>query len=132
MSIAPVVRAGAGAACLALALTGCAASVDLPTPGASAGSAEIVVDNTADVFDEMTLWLVPQYGLRQRLGTVLRNERRVFVVKKLSRVPDYRLVADPVGSDMTSKSFRMGPGDRVEWDMSVNAVDHMGRVAAAR
>lgn len=110
----------------ALVATGaCASAPDYGTDTATteATGAVIIVDNTNNTISDATVYLVPEDGVRQRLGTVSLGDRQRFQVEAPAAF-DHRLLLDVPGSDdLQSQPFTLTPGDTVEWDLNRNIVN---------
>jgi hypothetical protein len=90
----------------------------------------IVVDNTHTAISSLTVDLVPEFGSRERLGTVRMNERKEFRVRRTKTVGRFRLLAEPLAGDKVySSRFALNDGDRIAWDLLMNSVYFEGNRA---
>ena len=106
------------AAVVSLGMMGCAATTAGNDGAAGAGDGiAIVINNDRIPPSSATVYVVPESGGRQRLGTVNGGARQTFNYRPISLSGDYRLVAEMVGaSDVSSNPFNFVGGiTRVEW-----------------
>ena len=74
----------------------------------------------------MTVWLAPQTGVRQMLGSISAMETKLMRFDGLVSPGEYRLVAEQAGGPtVTSRPFIVGGADVVEWDLSTNIITLM-------
>lgn len=93
-----------------------------PEPGeVEADAALVVVDNTDATISSATIYLLPENGIRQRLGTVTLGKEARFTVQPTAAL-QYRLVADAGVDELVSRPFTFTEGDRVTWDLDLNTV----------
>jgi hypothetical protein len=120
------------AAAAVLLTSACATTARMP--GADRRpNAVILIDNEANYLTEMTVTLIPQFGVPRVLGTVRHNEKKTFVVKEAMTGASYQLLARPLGGrQMLSTPFSLSAGDRFEWDLRMNDVFFRGRDLALR
>lgn len=93
---------------------------------ASTGSTEgnqvtVHIENNAAAQSQMTLYAVPETGVRTVLGSIDPNETKTMTFTATSM--RYQLVADPLtGADIVSRPFTATPGDVLRWNLSTNMV----------
>lgn len=117
--------AGTGIMAAAIVTAACAGTSEYPTPNPD-DSTIIVIDNTSSVASSLTVHLVPRHGTRVRLGTVRLNERKTFRVPR-SATGTFRLVGQPLdGRDLSSQTFAISKGDRIEWRLDRNRIRFQG------
>lgn len=110
---------------LVLAATLAAACSGNPEPGAGGQSAVVVVDASTSTFAPVTVYLVTDTGVRDRLGTIAGGQEKHFTVDTTVAL-DYRLVADMGLRELVSPTFTFVEGDVVEWDLNANLVNRVG------
>lgn len=113
-----------GSLFIALVLFGLSACASRSTDQEAAGSqVRVMVENTAVPPAALTIWMVKDNGMRQRLGVVRPNgtERYRYSVPG---VGEYRLVGTArVGSDVSSQFFTLTDSSQtVTWDIGANSV----------
>lgn len=124
-STAPLRTTLALAAVVAVA-AGCATSTaDDDTFSASATDAAepaAVIQVEADVqnVESPTIYLIPEPGSRIRLGAMETEPSRNFAVEQLPSATRFHLMADYGAEEMVSRSFDMGQGDVITWDLELN------------
>lgn len=118
------IRSTLSIAMAAIFLAGCA-----PTNQAANGAADlvgdgegvIIVDNSNTVFGLATIYLVPENGTREMIGSVDPSGEAEFSV-----APDvsleYQLVAEVGTDEMVSRSFTFTESSALEWDLATNVV----------
>lgn len=118
-------RLPTGAALVALAAlaglttTGCATASEA---GAADNAAFVVVDNSTATLTQATIYAIPDGGVRKRLGTVGLQDQERFAIQDVIPGGEYRLQAN-IGTDVvTSRSFTLGRGDTVQWDLKTNSI----------
>lgn len=119
---------------LLIALGGCAPGaaadpVPAATPGAAAAVAEgskvVRVQNNLIPPTSLTIYAVPQTGVRQMLGVLQPSETRSFTFEPAA-VGQYRLVAQATaGSEIASREFTFAGTSGVVWDMNSNMINAM-------
>ena len=110
---------------VALAVVVAAACSGNPEPGAGVEPGTIVVDALGSTFPPVTVYLVTDTGMRDRLGTISGGQERTFTADP-SVALDYRLVADMGLRELVSQTFTFVAGDVVEWDLNANMVSRVG------
>lgn len=103
-----------------IGLTACASTAGGDEPAAGgAGAVAFAVDNDVSPPSSITVYLVPESGGRQRLGTVNANGRQTFSHSPFSPSMQFYLLAEVVGeSDVRSESFNLVGATRLEWSVS--------------
>lgn len=114
---------------LALVAPGCA------TGGASAGGMDemgmearddrvmVIVENNLAIPTAMTVYLYPENGNRQALGTIGPNRTEVLSFGAANLVGTARLVAmAPGGAQIASNTFILRNGEELRWDLQSNIV----------
>lgn len=92
-------------------------------PGAEE-NAVIVVDNTRTTQADLTVRLVPEGGVRQRLGTVSLSEEKSFRVDDVQWGGRFQLVAENVaGEELRSRPFTLTRGTILTWNLDLNTVN---------
>lgn len=113
-------------AAVAALTAGCASSsADEDTFSASAMDAAepaAVIQIEADVqnVESPTIYLIPEPGARIRLGAMENDPSRNFAVEQLPSATRFRLMADYGAEEMVSRSFDLGQGDVITWDLELN------------
>ncbi|MGK7313458.1 MAG: hypothetical protein ACN0LA_14675 [Candidatus Longimicrobiales bacterium M2_2A_002] len=114
-----------GSLFIALVLFGlgaCASSRSMEE-GASGSEVGVMVENNAVPPAALTIWMVKDNGMRQRLGTVRPNgtERYRYNVPGIG---EYRLVGTArIGQDVSSQYFTLSDNSQsVTWDIAANSV----------
>lgn len=113
------------AAILSLGLAACAsgggAAGEDPGGEPEAAGDEVTVEIHNDVVPGSTIvvWIVPETGNRQRLGSIPPNGRNTFRYRPVTPSLDHRLVAEVDGaSDERSNPFTLVGVSRVRWEVS--------------
>ena len=125
MSIARWTRHLGLAAVAALATTACAGTGDPVMDGMDPEQSYVVVDNTNTTISSATIFLYPDTGVRQMLGTVTMNEQKAFEVERDVNT-QFRLVAEAGVDELSSRTFTLTQGDVVEWDLNLNTINYRG------
>ena len=125
MSIARWTRHLALAAVAGLATTACAGSGDPLVDGMDPEQSYVVIDNTNTTISTATIFLYPDTGVRQMLGTVTMNEEKAFEVDRNVNT-QFRLVAEAGVDELSSRTFTLTRGDVVEWDLDLNTISYRG------
>ena len=102
-------------------LSACASrSMDQEAAGSQVG---VMVENSAVPPTALTIWMIKDNGMRQRLGTVRPNATRRYQYN-VPGVGEYRLVGTArVGSDVSSQYFTLTDSSQsVTWDIGANSV----------
>ena len=115
---------------LLIALGGCAPATPpaaTAAPGAAAAVAEgakvVRVQNNLIPPTSMTVYAVPQTGVRQMLGVLQASETKAFTLEPAA-VGQYRLVGQvSAGSEVVSPDFTFAGTRGVTWDMNSNLVN---------
>ena len=105
-----------------LAFGACASSGD-PAPDGPADVSVQIQNNTVPP-TTLVVWLVPQTGTRDMLGTVDPNGTRTVSVEAPITPERYRFVAETTaGEVIVSRPFTVAEGDTsVRWDVNLNSV----------
>lgn len=111
---------------LSVATAGCAGSQSEATYGErdrGDDEAAVVVDNVNSGVSDLTVYIVGEFGTRQRLGSVGLSDEETFTVEGLNWGGQFVLVGDPLGGrEIESRSFQMTPGTVVEWRIRDNVL----------
>ena len=104
-------------------LSACASSGSMEEGAASDSQVGIMVENSAVPPTALTIWMVKDNGMRQRLGTVRPNASERFRYN-VPGVGEYRLVGTArVGQDVSSQFFTLSDNSQsVTWDIGANSV----------
>lgn len=90
-------------------------------PGAEGGL--VVVDNTeTGAGSPITVYLVPETGTREQLGSVDPDSQQQFAVQPETGFR-YHLVADLGTEEIASPEFTFSENMMVEWDIATNQVN---------
>lgn len=117
-----LIRRTLAVAAATLFAAGCA-SAGQEDPEFTSGTQDgiVVVDNTNTTMGAATIYLVPENGVRDQLGTVNPNDEATFTVD-----PDvgfrYRLMAEVGVDELVSREFTFTENSTVEWDLYTNTV----------
>ena len=125
MSISRWTRHLALAAVTGLAATACAAGADPMMDGLDPEQSYVVVDNQNTTISSATIFLYPETGVRQMLGTVTMNEEKAFEVNQDVNT-QFRLVAEAGVDELSSRTFTLTQGDVVEWNLDLNTISYQG------
>ncbi|MEW5930510.1 MAG: hypothetical protein AB1941_23875 [Gemmatimonadota bacterium] len=114
---------------LLIALGGCAPATPpaaTAAPGAAAAVAEgakvVRVQNNLIPPSSLTVYAVPQTGVRQMLGVLQPSEAKTFTFEPAA-IGEYRLVAQATaGSEIVSRDFTFAGTRGVTWDMNSNVI----------
>lgn len=110
-------------AALAAGLVGACGGTQAQYPGAE-DDAVIVVDNTRTTQADLTVRLVPEEGVRERLGTVSLSEEKSFRVDNVQWGSRFQLVAEnAAGEELRSRPFTLTQGTILTWDLDLNTVN---------
>jgi hypothetical protein len=97
------------------------------TPAAGAGGAQaaqpmrVTVENNRPGGSTVTIFIVPDVGVRRQLGEVQSGQTATFTYS--GAAGPYRLLAQGGGGDFTSNSFRIFENTgEVHWNMASNNV----------
>lgn len=114
-------------AALALALPLFAACASTPdtAPGEGETMETIVVDNSRNAIADATIYLVPETGVRTRLGSITLGDRETFEVNAESTF-NYQLVLESGRDELVSPRFILANGDAVTWDLNLNRIRRGG------
>lgn len=114
-----------------LVLVGCGGGAATQA-GAEAGAAvapaegEVVVRVQNNVIPptSLTVWAVPETGVRRMLGVMQPSETKTFTFEPSLPNTQYRLVAQATaGSELVSREFTFAGVSGVTWDMSLNVIN---------
>lgn len=109
---------------LGLTLAACSGN---PDPGTFDGgdSAVVVVDASGTFTSNMSVYMVPETGVRERLGIVTGDETERFTVSNVVWSDRFRLVGEAAdGDEIVSNPFSIAPGQTVTWDVDLNSIVH--------
>lgn len=103
-------------ALVALFGVACASAPETAEPGPT----RIMVDNRKTGISDVTVSLIPENGVEDRLGTVTLGEARIFTLEDLPPARRYVLTASFTGTEIASRAFTFTPGDQIRWDLDDN------------
>lgn len=110
-----------------LALAGCAGRAGAEAGPAPEGHAMVRVQNNAIPPTTLTVWAVPETGVRTRLGVVRPSATETFHFEPIGAGTRYRLLAETTaGTDLASQEFSLSGTAGVVWDISANIVRPIG------
>jgi hypothetical protein len=105
-----------------LAVTSCAAGSNMDQGEESAGSGDqvsFVIDNDLVPASSVTVYVVPESGGRQRLGSIPGSGRQTFRFRPTARTMQFRIRAEVNGgNDVQTESFNLVGISRIEWSTS--------------
>lgn len=105
------------AACASTGQAGGAAADDGPA------TATVVVNNNLTIPAPLSVYLVPEAGVRRLLGNVSPGEASPMAVTGALAPGRYRLLARTNGgADRVSDPFALSEGERVTWNLQSNIV----------
>lgn len=119
-------------AMVALLLAGCGGGAGMqPAAGMDPGAAvapagdqvAVRVQNNTISPTSVTVYAVPETGVRQMLGLLNPSETKTFTFDPTAATSQYRLVAEATGgAELVSREFSFAGTTGVVWDMSLNSV----------
>lgn len=87
----------------------------------------IRINSEGSNLPQMTVYLVPSAGTRERLGNVPVDQVRDFELRDARLVGTYRILVRPEGrGEIYSPEFNLARGDVVEWNLRLNRVYFRG------
>jgi hypothetical protein len=105
------------AAVIAMGVTACAPGTTGNGGGESSGDGiPVVIENDISPPSSITVFIVPETGNRQRLGSMQGNSRQTFSYSPRVRDLEYFLLAEVVGgSNVRSNQFNLTGVTQIEW-----------------
>ena len=117
-------------ALVVLALAGCGGATT--QAGAEAGAAVapaegqmvVRIQNNLIPPSSLTVYAVPETGVRQMLGVMQPSETKTFTLDPSLATTQYRLVAEATGGqEIASREFTFAGTSGVTWDMNLNVIN---------
>lgn len=110
------------AAWMTLLLLTLAACAPARTAAGETGALQVIVENNLLPSSSVTVWLVPEAGARQLLGTVSPQATQTFRFDPRPAT-QYRFRAQPAtGVEVVSRPFSPVPEGSLRWEMNANQV----------
>ncbi len=124
MATLPVRRAIAAVPALILILlVGACAPNGVDTDVDPEAEAAIQVNNDLIPSTVVTVWIIPDVGSRQMLGTVSPGDSETLRFDAGATTREYRLRArTTAGAEIVSTPFSLAAGQAVEWNLNSNMV----------
>ena len=104
-------------------LSACASGGGMGQGDTGPTAATVLVNNNLTVPTSLTVYLVPESGVRRLLGNVTPGESQRLAVRGALPAGRHRLMARTTsGTDLLSDPFSMSDGETVTWDLQSNIV----------
>lgn len=102
-------------------LGGCASTANGGGGGAAGGSA-VVVDNNLIPPTALTVYLVPEAGVRRLLGNVSPSQTRTLTIGTAPPGQHQLMARTTSGREIESNVVSFGAADTLRWDLTSNIV----------